>query len=506
MPIEKTKRIPPLELLVLVVGVATLGIEIAAVRLLAPYFGASEVVWANTIGVVLVALAIGYWIGGRLADRRPNLADLCTVVMLGAVLTALLPFVARPLLDVGVDALDSISAGAFVGSLAATLVLLAVPVLVLGTVSPWALRIGIDGVDAARAGSLAGRLYAIGTIGSLVGTLLAALVLIPAVGTRRTFLIFALMLGLVALAGMNRRPAGVAVVASTALALVLLPVGGIKAKAADGKVIHERETHVQYARVIERPDGSRSLELNEGQSTHSLLRPGTALTGHYWDAALVLPLAVGGAQPESVAILGNAAGTVARAYATYFPGTRVDGVDIDGELVEIGREYFALGDKDFTSHAADARPFLRASKRLYDSLVLDAYRQPYIPFYLTTTEFFALAHSRLNPGGSIVVNVGHPVGSERLERVLAATVATEFKHVWIDRTRPTNTMILASDAPIEPARLVDATSSIPALAATGRREAARLVPAPRNGAVYTDDRAPVEWLIDRSIVQYAAGQ
>jgi MFS family permease len=135
MPTSK-RRLPPLELLVFVVGAAALGIEIAAVRLLAPYFGASEVVWANTIGVVLVALSVGYWLGGKIGDRHPNMSDLCSAVLLGAVLTALLPFVSKPLLDVGVDALDSVSAGAFVGSLAATLVLLAVPVLVLGTVSP----------------------------------------------------------------------------------------------------------------------------------------------------------------------------------------------------------------------------------------------------------------------------------------------------------------------------------------------------------------------------------
>ena len=108
---------PPLPLLVFVVGTGSLGAEIAAVRLLSPYFGASTIVWANTIGVVLVALSIGYWLGGRVADRHPHMRGLCLLTLAAAGLLALVPFAADPLLDVAVDALDSISAGAFLGSL-----------------------------------------------------------------------------------------------------------------------------------------------------------------------------------------------------------------------------------------------------------------------------------------------------------------------------------------------------------------------------------------------------
>ena len=111
---------------------ASLGAEIAAARLMAPFFGASTIVWANTIGVVLVALSVGYWLGGRIADRHPHLRGLCLLVLAAAVLIAVVPFVARPFLDVSVDALDEISAGGFVGSLVGVLVLIAVPVILLG--------------------------------------------------------------------------------------------------------------------------------------------------------------------------------------------------------------------------------------------------------------------------------------------------------------------------------------------------------------------------------------
>src|SRR6266540_4464282 len=130
-----------LQVLVFIVGSASLGAEIAAARLMAPFFGASTIVWANTIGVVLVALSVGYWIGGRLGDDHPHLRGLCLLVAGAAVLLALVPFAARPFLSVSVDALDEISAGAFVGSLIGVLALVAVPIVLLGACSPWAVRI-----------------------------------------------------------------------------------------------------------------------------------------------------------------------------------------------------------------------------------------------------------------------------------------------------------------------------------------------------------------------------
>ena len=495
---------PPLPLLVFVVGTGSLGAEIAAVRLLAPYFGASTIVWANTIGVVLVALSVGYWLGGRFADRHPHLRGLCLLSLLAAVLLAAVPFVADPLLDVAVDALDEISAGAFIGSLAAVLVLVAVPVLLLGAVSPWAIRLAVTNVE--EAGSVAGRLYALSTAGSLLGTLLSALVLIPLVGTRRTFLVFALAIALTAVTGL--RPVRRFAIAPAAIAaLIALPVGTLKAASDDGRVIYEADTEYQYARVIEASDGTRYLELNEGQAQHSVFEPRSVLTGDVWDGHMVLGFAGFERPPRRVAILGNAAGTTSRAYEEFFPRTRVDGVEIDGELSEIGRRYFDMNNPELRLYHEDARPFLRRIDARYDVISVDAYRQPYIPFYLATTEFFELARDRLAPGGVLIVNAGHPEDQDDLEKVLTATIRDVFPHVLRDPIEPTNTLIVASESPLSAAHLEDEVAELPAgLRSTARAAAARLGPPLAGGEVYTDDKAPVEWLIDKSIVDYAAGE
>ncbi len=484
--------------LVFVVGAASLGAEIAAARLLAPYFGASTVVWANTIGVVLVALSVGYWLGGRYADRHPHLRGLCLLVLGAAVLIAAVPFAARPFLGFSVDAFDTVSVGGFAGSLFGVLVLVAVPVTLLGAAAPWAVRLAV--ADLARAGEVVGRLYAISTAGSLLGTMLAALVLIPLLGTQRTFLVFALALALVAAVGLGWRFAAVPALLAVAISM---PAATIKA-ADTGRVLYETETTHQYARVVERDDGARVLELNEGQAVHSLYRPGEYLTGDYWDGHLVLPFVARPRPLARIAILGNAAGTVARAFGRFFPHTAVDAVEIDAELTELGRRWFDLRNRRMEVFAEDARPWLERSAGGYDAIMVDAYRQPYIPFYLATREFFELARERLAPRGVVVVNVGHPEGAEELERVLGRTMAAAFGPVLRHPIEPTNTLLLAARGRLSPEHLRRAARSLPPpLRPLAFEAAARLAPRLPGGEVYTDDRAPVEWLVDSSLLEYA---
>ena len=468
---------------------------------MAPFFGASTIVWANTIAVVLVALSIGYWFGGRMADRRPEIGALCLLVLVASVLLALVPIVAQPFLSISVEAFDDVSLGAGFGSLLGVLALVAIPVLMLGAVSPWAIRLKLESIE--DSGQTAGRMYAISTVGSLLGTFLSALLLIPLAGTQRTFLTFALALAIVAAIGLPRRwwlvPLGVA-------ALFALPVGTVKA-AEDGRVIHETDTEYQYARVIDHSNGERTLELNEGQAIHSLYRRDTVLAGGYWDGFLTAPFATRATPPRRVAMLGFAGGTVARAYERFFPDARIDGVEIDGELFDIARRYFGVRPRpQLHEYAEDARPFLRRSSARYDVIYLDTYRQPYIPFYLSTREFFALARDRLAPGGSIVINAGHPEGNDELERVLSATMGSAFRYVVRDPVNATSTVLIGSQTRPTPDRLRAAAPRLPApLRPLAFGEAARLEPGLRGGRVYTDDKAPVEWLIDKSIVEYAAG-
>jgi spermidine synthase len=482
-----------LSALVLGAGTGTLATEIAASRLLAPYYGSSTVVWANLIGLVLASRALGYWLGGRLADRRPSPRLLGSIVLAAALMVAVVPFVSRPLLDATARGLDELSAGAVIGSFFGTLLLFAPPVVALGIVSPFAIRLAIEDVDSA--GAVAGRLYALSTAGSLLGAFLPALVTIPLVGTQRTLIGSAVILAASSALLLGRR--ALVLVAAVA-ALLAIPPGAVKATAG---LLHEEESRYQFIQVVER-NGVRRLYLNEGIAVHSLWRPDTVLTGGIWDAFLAVPLLLE-RPPERLAILGNAGGTVARAFGSYYPDVEIDGVEIDPAVSDAGRRYLGLGDNPrLTVHDADARPFLRRTDERYDLVYADAYHQPYVPFYLATREFFGLVRERLRPGGLVALNVATVPGDRRLVRELAATLATEFPRVQVWPVLRFNHVVigLTEAGPVE-------TRSPPS---PDLRPVARLLarelrpPVEPADDPWTDDRAPVEWITDRMILEYAA--
>ena len=173
-----------------------------------------------------------------------------------------------------------------------------------------------------------------------------------------------------------------------------------------------------------------------------------------------------------MAILGNAAGTTSRAYEEFFPDTVVDGVEIDPELSDIGREYFDMNNPRLRLHHEDARPWLRRTDDRFDVISVDAYRQPYIPFYLATKEFFELVRDRLAPGGVVIVNAGHPEGQDDLEKVLTATMGEVFPSVLRDPIEDTNTLIVGSERP-DLGRAAAARGARPADRPAGHRPGGR---------------------------------
>ena len=468
--------------LVFTAGVGSMATEMSAARLLAPYYGASTVVWANVIGIVLASLSLGYWLGGRLADRHPTRRALGTVVLAGAAIIAVTPFLSRPLLDLSVEGLDEVSAGAAIGSFFGTIALFAPAVVLLGMVAPFAIRLWM--VDVRSSGEVAGKVFALSTAGSLLGTFLPALVTIPLIGTQRTLLAAAVLIafGATFLLGLRWALVGLA------FALLLaLPPGAVKAEAG---TIHERESLYQYIQVVER-DGARFLYLNEGIAVHSVWRPHTVLTGGVWDTFLTVPPLLD--RPvERVAVLGNAGGTVARAFAVYYPEARIDGVELDPAVTEVGRRYLGLGDNPrLTTYDEDARPFLRRIDRRYDLIIVDAYRPPYVPFYLATEEFFRLARERLRPGGLIAMNVATVPDDHRLADGVAGTLATQFPQVLTWQALRFNQLVLGFTRPEPRAVLARRLARAPGRCGRSpgwwRRASARVTPA---ADPWTDDRSP----------------
>lgn len=500
-----------IRLLVFAGGISSVGTETATSRLVAPYFGTSTFIWANLIGITLTFLAIGYWIGGRTADRYPRAWLLYAATTAAAIWSILLPYLAQPILRISLDAFDNVNVGAFYGSLVGVLLLLAVPITLLGFVTPYAIRLLLDSVS--HAGDTSGSVYALSTIGSILGSFLPVLLLIPWIGTARTFLVLGALLLVPSLLGLWRlRSVQVRSVAvgATVLALIVPFVAAPEhiRPAERGRIVYETESSDNYIQVLEE-DGRYLLSLNDGHAIHSIYDPNSVLTGGPWDYFMVEPLFTSDQAPASIdnaMVIGLAGGTSSKQITKAYGPVPIDGVEIDGKIVEVGREWFDMNEPNLNVIVEDGRYALRTSDETYDLIAVDAYKQPYIPFQLTSKEFFEEVYDRLDDDGTLVINVGRTAEDYRLVDVIASTIKSVYPSVYlIDVERYHNTMVIATKEPSSIATFEAAVAAQPEgslLKTVGERSIATgdIREVTESDTVFTDDHAPVERVIDLIII------
>jgi predicted membrane-bound spermidine synthase len=528
-------------LVVFLAGIGTLGIEMIASRLLAPYFGTSQPIWAVVIGLTLIYLTIGYRLGGTLADRRPDEKLLYQIIVWAGFLSGFIPLLSDPILRFSQGTIAALAVGSFLGALFGVLILFAAPVILMAMVSPFAIRLQLKKVEAgiAAAGRTAGSLSAISTVGSIVGTFLTVLYLIPEFGTARTTYLIAAFLIVVGVIGLRDwRYLALLLAVAGLFYYTTTTRGNIKsADCAGCTLLAEEESaynYIQIAGSLNQFYGPQiNLILNEGQAIHSIYHtryeesknPLDLLTGGGpWDYFNVAPYFYPDRDPSSVdsmAMLGSATGTVPKQFlAVYGPESRVDAVEIDPRIIEMGRRYFDMRDSSYDPshpnyfvHAEDARYWLATQAgQKYDVIGMDAYHQPYIPFHLTTVEFFQQVRDRLTDDGVAVVNAGKgPDGDTRLGVALAGTMRQVFPQVFvIDTAGFGNQILVGVNRPVGDGALNFERNfermRVPLLRQVmdwslnaGSAPVREFQPAEARYAPFTDDHAPVEQLIDSLI-------
>ncbi|HEU5424490.1 MAG TPA: fused MFS/spermidine synthase, partial [Nitrolancea sp.] len=505
-------------LVVFIGGTSSIAIEIAASRLLGPYFGTSTFIWANLIGMTLLYLSVGYYVGGRIADRWPSPRLLLAITAVAGIGTGLIPPLSRPILERSLTAFANLSVGAFYGSLVGVILLFAIPVTLLGFVSPFAIRLRMRRV--ASAGNTAGSLYALSTVGSILGSFLPVLLLIPTVGTHWTFYIFALALLVTAALGLLLLRAFwfgglVSVAAAVLLVYASFANHGVVRPSEWGTLVHEEESQYNYIQV-EKQNGTYLLVLNDGHAVHSIYDPTATFYNGYWDDFGLAPFFNGGETPgdvKSAALIGLAAGTVVKQLNRSFGPIPIDGVEIDPDIVKLGRQYFDMNEPNLDVYVQDGRYFLETSDRRYDLIGIDAYQQPYIPFHLVTREYFQEVSDHLSDNGVVVLNAGRTETDFRLVNVIAATMKSVFPNVYIfDDNYYTNSVVVATKSPsnianfarniqqLQPGFLKTVGERV--LQTGNVREWTQQDPA----LVFTDDKAPVERIVNRMIVDAARGE
>jgi predicted membrane-bound spermidine synthase len=498
---------------VFISGMTTLAAELAAARLIGNVFGTSNIVWASIIGLILIYLTLGYFLGGKWADANPTPAALYRALAWGAFTLGLVPYMAGPVLRSAASAFEGLQVGILGASFIAVLILFSVPVTLLGTISPFAIRLSVD--DTARAGQVSGQIYAISTLGSFIGTFLPTLVTIPAIGTKNTFLLFSLLLLFVALAGLgkfaSRRDLLKHMWMPVVIAIVAALSTGQTLKNSSGQ-IYETESAYNYIQVQEQ-GGFTLLRLNEGQGVHSIYKPDTLQYNGPWDQFLVSPYFYENRKPtdvKRVAIVGLAAGTTARQMTAVYGDIPIDGYEIDSKIVEVGQKYFGMTMPNLKVHIGDGRLGLEQSPYKYDIIAVDAYRPPYIPPHMTTQEFFQIVASHLADDGVLTLNSASVPGDRRLINGLATTMGTIFPSIYtMDIPGTLNTMIFATKQETKPedfaanlAALSQDPDVHPLLISTMQVTFANLESGYETTQVFTDDRAPIEWIVNDMVMRF----
>jgi spermidine synthase len=551
-----------LYLLVFSAGLVTLGMELSAARLLEPAFGNSQLVWAALIGLILLSLAVGAWLGGILADRFPRRRGLELTLTAGAVSVALVPLLSPPVLRLAAQGLTDFAPGLLLGALLAVSLLFAIPAILLGTATPWAVRLAMEEGGEGRGargdtpqslnpsisqspisnlGHTAGRLSATATAGSLVGAFLPVLWLIPLFGTRWTFYLLALLLlGVVSFSALRQphRWIPLAAMAGVLLLAFFTQPQGVRAAWDDGRtgpIIYEAESAVNYIAV--RQWGSeRHLKLNDGVGIHSVYHPEAVLSQGIWDYFLLAPLfgrgegrGARGAVPISqspnppisnLLLIGAAAGTVAGLYTDTYGDVAITGVELDPAIIEVGKRLFDANWPNYTAVAADGRRWLaqQSVDIQFDVIAVDAYRPPYIPFHLTTVEFFTLVRDHLAEDGVVAVNVGRTETNFALVEAMTATMGQVFLSVFVvDEPGPpgtlANSLVVATKQPttleIFQENVAALSDRLPAEFRAFVQQAAthaRVANPPADAPIFADDRAQVEQVVHGLILDFLAGE
>jgi predicted membrane-bound spermidine synthase len=495
-------------------GMATLAVELSASRLLGNYFGSSNMVWAVIIGLILIYLSVGYTIGGKWADRSPKYGTFFAILLWAAFFIGVIPLASRPILKIASSAFDQMQTAAMIGSFLSVLILFSVPITLLGTASPFAIRLALENNE--TAGRTVGRIYAISTIGSFIGTFLPVLILIPLIGTYRTFISISLFLSIISLIGIWATVGlrNMLLHLWIPISVILLGIIGLKGfdKEAQG-IIYEGESAYNYIQV-QRINDYNILRLNECQGIHSIAHPTRLNFNGPWEQVISAPFfnpsPVEISQVERIAILGLAGGTSAIQSKLAFPKSIIDGFEIDKKIIDTGINYFGLDQDETNIYIEDARWGISHSRNQYQIISVDAYTPPYIPWHLTTKEFFSEVFTHLSHDGVLVINVARIFEERGLLNSLYSTINSVFPSTYIiDLPDTFNSIIFATKSPTSEKNLIEnylnlqSTLDIhPLVFSALETTILNAKPSPQDGVIFTDDRAPVEWVTNEMILNF----
>ena len=486
---------------VFIAGAIVMALEIAGSRILAPFFGNTIFVWGSLIGVVLAALSLGYFLGGRLSDRSPSFFQF-SVILLAAGISILVMSVASPLI---LEAVFSINLGDRYGPLLATSILLIIPGTLLGMVSPYAVKLSAEKLE--KIGGTSGNIYSLSTVGSIFGTFMTVFILIPELGVRSILFALGLTLVAISLLGLDNFGRGLVVIIILIASVPALPLS-LGSTFRSGDLVFEKDSPYNHIEITDdHNSGTRTLRLN-GLRHSSMYLDGSLDAVFPYTDFFHLPFLFNPSIKE-VLFIGGGGFTGPKKFLSLYEDVTIDVVEVDGAVVNAAINYFNVTDDPrLNIIVEDGRIHLTKTEKKYDLIVLDAYSKTYVPFHLMTQEFFDEVQDDLSPDGIVISNVIASVVGDTSDifRAQYKTIGTSFPNVYvfptIDSTGTVQNIMVLATKSFEQTKPLDlrpktssSTEEIPELLSMAGRFYREDIPV-GDVPVLTDDYAPVEKLLN----------
>lgn len=392
-----------IEITVFLCGALGMVLELVAARVLSPYVGSSNLIWTIVIGIMLTSMSIGYWLGGKIVDKKPDINVLSLLILVGSLFTSLIPVLENIL----VKPLSQISDNLVFIAIITSITLFGIPSFILASVSPFAVKLKDNEHD--DIGKTSGRISSLSTIGSIVGTFLAGFVLIPNLGVKNIILIATVLLFMLAILIYTKKDLKYYI----NMIIVLVVLIGINFY---GKMLFEKynpdivkDVDSQYSRIWIK-------QIANDEASYKLMQVDTGLESYINQETNKM-----GAEylyyynlfdyynknANSTLMIGGAAYTYPTYYLKEYENKTIDVSEIDEKMTELAKEQFGLdiNNPRLKIYHQDGRSFLNYSQNKYDTILIDAFKGLNAPFELTTYESLLNAKNKLNDNGMIITNI-----------------------------------------------------------------------------------------------------
>jgi spermidine synthase len=448
--LEKTKHNRIIYINAFVIGGLIMALEMVGSRFLTPFFGNSVFTWASIISMVLLALAIGYFIGGSLAEKKPQVLSIAYIVLSAAFFTLIIPLYFENLFKFIYKHISDLRLAGFLGALS----ILFLPLSLLGIYSPYSVKLGMKYSDSP--GKVSGSIYAISTIGSIVGTLGVTFFLIPNIGSKAiaeslSFIAFLSAFSLILLHFKSKnnaqKKAPIILLLTLYLTFFIIVVFSPEIKSLSGikqkknkYIIEETESNYNHIIIKQKAEYiSMSFSRFKSKYTESKINifNEDELPVSYTQT---MPVSLAYTKnPKKLLMIGLGGGMITKYIHKYMPQINITGVELDEKVLLMAKKYFKLKeDSNYKVFIKDGRLFLNETKATYDIIMVDAYKGGYIPFHLCTYEFYSLLEKHLSDQGVISLNLHS--GSKLYPRIIN-TLKYVFTNVDLYKSRASSNII-----------------------------------------------------------------